>query len=75
MILGFASNRIKLIKNPGVDLLSRPVSRPVSWALVGLTAGFGMEAGCFPTAMDTRDLAIEQVSRTVGSKRPSQTGD
>jgi hypothetical protein len=41
------------LEKGGIDLLSHRVAPLVPSALVGLTSGFGMETGCFPTAINT----------------------
>jgi hypothetical protein len=46
------------LKEGGTDLLSHRVAPLVPSALVGLTSGFGMETGCFPTAINTTHLYI-----------------
>ena len=39
------------LKNPGSVLLSHTVTRAVPSALEGLTTEFGMDIGCFPSAI------------------------
>lgn len=41
-------------KRPGGVLLSREAALRVPSALMGLTAGFGMESGCVPIGMATK---------------------
>ena len=46
-------------KNPGSDLLSRPVARTVPSALEGLTAVFGMGTGVSPPPLPPGNLLYD----------------
>ena len=48
---GRPNRQVETPKNPGNDLLSHTVTRAVPSAREGLTSVFGMDNGCFPSAI------------------------